>query len=406
MTSNAFVWRVFFVVLVVLVVAGLWAARATLLLGFAAAMLAVGISVPAGWLQRKGLPRGWAIALAAVGIGTVFVLLLLFVLPRLVEGLLALLGSLPGALRGFADVYEDARQSSDLLHAALPARTDADAGQALQTERARALLGRFAEASFAVAPAVLGGVGTLVTALVHLGFVIFIALFFVIDPTGHLKASFYLLPERLHARAAFIWSEMYHTARTWITALSFSIAITATLVWIVLGVFFGMPNALVVAVFAGLATFVPNIGAFLPIIPIVIFGLESDPSSVLLYVPAYLGIQLLESNVITPSIVKSELSIPAGALLLFQLLVALAFGPLGLLLAVPMLAMLMVLVRELYSYDVLGLRPEAIALRADREGRLILGGEGAAPPATPEEDAPAEDAPIEEAPAGKGRGTA
>ena len=166
---------------------------------------------------------------------------------------------------------------------------------------------------------------------------------------------------------------MYDTVRAWLTALSLSIAITTTLVWVILGLLLGMPNALVVAVFAGIATFIPNIGSVLPVIPIVVFTLASgDPSDVFLYVPVYLGIQLLESNVLTPSIVKAQLSIPAGLVLLFQLLVTLAFGALGLLLAVPMLAVLIVLVRELYSYDALGLRRLDIELSTNENGQMVL----------------------------------
>jgi predicted PurR-regulated permease PerM len=76
----------------------------------------------------------------------------------------------------------------------------------------------------------------------------------------------------------------------------------------------------------------------------------------LILIPAYLVIQLAESNVITPTLVKAELNIPAGGLMIFQLLMTLAFGALGLLLAVPVFAGLIVLVREIYSYDLRGLR--------------------------------------------------
>ena len=169
-----------------------------------------------------------------------------------------------------------------------------------------------------------------------------------------------------------VWKELYATLRAWITALSLSISITVALVWLILGVLLGLPNSLVVAVFAGLATFIPNIGAFLPIIPITIFTLTSEPSNLLLYIPVYLAIQLTESNIITPAIVKAELEVPSGGLLIFQLLMTLAFGALGLLLAVPMLALLIVLVRELYAYDQLGLRNTVVELEINDQGHLQL----------------------------------
>ncbi len=107
---------------------------------------------------------------------------------------------------------------------------------------------------------------------------------------------------------------------------------------------------------------IPNIGAFLAIIPILIFGLASTtPERILIWLIVYLLIQLAESNVITPSVVKNQLHIPAGAMMVFQLIATVIFGALGLLLAVPLFAVIIVLVRELYSYDILGLRPEPAA---------------------------------------------
>ena len=58
--------------------------------------------------------------------------------------------------------------------------------------------------------------------------------------------------------------------------------------------------------------------------------------------------------------------------MVFQLLATLALGALGLLLAVPLLAVITVLVREIYAYDLLGLRHTQINLRADGYGRLAL----------------------------------
>ena len=58
----------------------------------------------------------------------------------------------------------------------------------------------------------------------------------------------------------------------------------------------------------------------------------------------------------TPQVVKAQLNIPAGFLMLFQLLITMALGAIGLVLAVPILACLIVFVREVYSYDVLHLR--------------------------------------------------
>ncbi|MCB0064139.1 MAG: AI-2E family transporter, partial [Caldilineaceae bacterium] len=350
-----------------------WHARGTLLLGFAAALIAVGISIPANGLIQLGLRRGWAIALAAIGVSFVGFLLFLFVVPRLLEDLSTLLSSIPSALRTLPTLYERLRTSSPALEAVLvPFPSDEVALNALTAQRIQEIVNRFFNAGMAIAPTVLGGVGTLLSILINFIVVLFIAIFFLVDPQSYVRASLYLLPREYHGEALQIWKELYQTLRAWLSALSLSIVITGALVWFILGILLGMPNPLVVAVFAGVATFIPNVGVFLPIIPITIFTLSEEPAQLLVYIPVYLLIQLVESNILTPSIVKAELNIPSGGLMIFQLLMTLAFGALGLLLAVPVLAVIIVLVRELYVYNRLHLRDTEIDVAIGHQGELRL----------------------------------
>ncbi len=372
MTFNEFFKRFLAVLAVVLLCLGIWTARSTLIFGFAAALIAVALSIPAGWLQRRGLRRGWAIAVATVDVGLVVMLLFFLVVPRLLTGVIELLSTIRPAISSLVTVYANLRERSEFLSAALPAPAFNLDSALIDSTRAQEVLQQFIDASLALAPSLLGGVGTVVAVVVNLIFVLFIAIFFLVDPQSYIKASLYLVPRHYHQRATEIWNELYRTLSLWISALLLSISITMGLVWLILGLLLGMPNAIVVAVFAGIATFIPNIGAFLPLIPIFIFTLASDPAQLVIYVPVYLLIQFTESNVITPSIVKAELKIPPGALMIFQLLVTLAFGALGLLLAVPLLAVLIVLVREIYSYDLLGLRNLEVEMKGNQAGQLVL----------------------------------
>lgn len=371
MSFSEFFKRFLVVLIVLLLWAGIWAARSTLLMGFAAALLAVGISIPAGWLQRHGWPRNLARAVSVVGFLLLLLALILWLVPRLFTQFFVLLETVPDALQTLAGVYASLRERSPFFHAALPAPPEVS-DTTVDPAAARALLTQFLNAGLAIVPTLWGGVNNVVTVLINIGLVLFIAVFFLIDPFSYIKASLFLIPQRLHGRAIDIWNKLYVTMRTWITTLMLSISITVTLVWLVLGLLLGMPNAIIVAVFAGLATFVPNIGAFLPLIPIAIFSLASSPGQFFVWGPAYLLIQLMESNVITPSLIKAELNIPAGGLLLFQLLMTFAFGALGLLLAVPVLGVLIILVREIYSYDWLGLRHLTIKLETDDHNKLVL----------------------------------
>jgi predicted PurR-regulated permease PerM len=107
---------------------------------------------------------------------------------------------------------------------------------------AQTLLNRFVSAGLAIAPSLLGGVSNVVAVLINVAFVLFIAIFFLVDPFSYIKASLFLMPQRYHVRALAIWSQLYHTARTWISTLFLSISITMTLVWLILGCCWGCPT--------------------------------------------------------------------------------------------------------------------------------------------------------------------
>jgi predicted PurR-regulated permease PerM len=83
-------------------------------------------------------------------------------------------------------------------------------------------------------------------------------------------------------------------------------------------------------------------------------ALLDGPEKVLYVVLAYVAIQQLEGLVLQPLLMKEGLELPPVLTILGQGLFSLVFGFLGLLLAVPLLATVMVPVKMLYVRDVVG----------------------------------------------------
>ena len=336
---------------------GLWSSRSILLLAFASVVIAIAIAQPMLMLQKRGVHRGLAVAASVLLSTALLVTLILWIAPTLAKGVGELANDLPGAVEKGKAAYQEWWTANPSLQRIFPALPEAPSGRQMDAAAVQNTFNWLVKSGMAIAPDLLGGIGLLAGILVNLGLVLFIAVFFLIAPQSYVRTLLYLTPPRHHARVREITGTLYLTLTKWLQAQLFSVTVIVLLVWILLGVILRMPNAMVVALFAGFATFIPNIGAVLPILPITIFTLAySDPSRLLIYIPVYLGIQFLESNVITPQVVRSQLNIPAGFLMLFQVLITLALGALGLVLAVPLLACLIVLVREIYSYDILKLR--------------------------------------------------
>jgi predicted PurR-regulated permease PerM len=67
----------------------------------------------------------------------------------------------------------------------------------------------------------------------------------------------------------------------------------------------------------------------------------------------YIGIQTVESNLVTPLVQRRLISMPPALTFVAQLVMGLFTGVLGLMLATPIMAMVIVLVKMLYIQDVL-----------------------------------------------------
>jgi predicted PurR-regulated permease PerM len=370
-----FVKRVLTVVFIIVVLLGLWHLRNIVLMGFLATIVSVSLSIPVQRLRRHfNLSRGLAIALTVIGLILVLGLLVTWILPTVVVQMAELGEDLPNAFDEAADTYDDWRRKNDVLASFLPAANSQEIRKALgfTGEDLSEPPISIADVTAFALPA-LGNVGSfLLGAIANILIIIIVSVFLLVDPMDYATGGLMLIPRSYQPRAVEVMMELRHTLVTWMTAQALSITVTIVLVWLVLGMILGMPNALAVGVIAGLATFIPNIGSIIPLIPIVIFTLADDPGRLIFILPAYILIQQVESNVITPSFVKSELNIPAGTILLFQLMAASLFGFLGILLAVPLLAVLITLVKELYVYDCLGMRGERVELVELEDGSVQL----------------------------------
>jgi predicted PurR-regulated permease PerM len=107
------------------------------------------------------------------------------------------------------------------------------------------------------------------------------------------------------------------------------------------------------AVLAGLLNVIPNVGPTLStVFPMSVALLDSPWKSVAVLV-LYVVVQNLESYLITPSVMHHQLKLLPGLTLTAQLLFTLVFGPLGLLLALPLAVCVQVIVREVVIHDLL-----------------------------------------------------
>ncbi len=96
---------------------------------------------------------------------------------------------------------------------------------------------------------------------------------------------------------------------------------------------------------AGLLEFIPTVGPVLSAVPAVLMGFVDSPEKALAVAVAYWGIQFLENNLLIPFLMRGEMDLPPAITLIAQTLMTLVFGFLGLMVAVPLTAAVLVPLR-------------------------------------------------------------
>ena len=192
-------------------------------------------------------------------------------------------------------------------------------------------------------------------ALANIVVVLVIALYLAVDPRPYVEGTVRLFPPAQRKRAREVLDAMGHTLRWWLIGKAASMTVVGIAVFIGLTAL-GVPLAGALALIAALLDFIPNFGPILALIPAALFALLQGPTQVLYVVLLYGAIQTVEGYVLTPLIDRTTVKLPPALTLTAMVVAALLFGWLGLLLAAPAAAALMVLVQMVYVEDILGER--------------------------------------------------
>jgi predicted PurR-regulated permease PerM len=183
--------------------------------------------------------------------------------------------------------------------------------------------------------------------------IMFVAIFVAVDPGLYHRGLMHLFPHRTRRKAGEVLSATATTLRRWMVmqlVAMLAIGVVTTVVLVLLGI----KAAIALGIIAGLLEFIPYFGPILSAVPAVAMALVDGPDKAAYVVLAYVGIQQLEGSVIQPLLMKEGLEIPPVLTILGQALLGLVLGFLGLMLAVPILATVMVPVKMLYVRDVVG----------------------------------------------------
>lgn len=204
---------------------------------------------------------------------------------------------------------------------------------------------------------VLGRLGgwamTLSDILSNIVVVVVSGIFLATEPRLYERGLVKLFPKH---RTDAMQSALHNTGRAlrkWLLGQLVSMTLVGVLTGIGLWLI-GVPSPLALALIAGLSEFIPLVGPTIGAVPGLLIALSAGPETALWAALVYLGVQQVESNLITPLVEKHVVSLPPSVTLIAVLAIGTLFGPLGVLLSAPLAVVLYALVNQLYVRDLLG----------------------------------------------------
>ena len=210
----------------------------------------------------------------------------------------------------------------------------------------------------------LSGVGGVFTSTLgafgNVAIVVLLAIYLASEPRFYSEGFVRLFPIPRRPRVTEILHQVYESLRWWLIGKFGSMLFIGFLTWTGLSIL-GVPIALTLALLAGLLSFIPNFGPIISAVPALLIAFVDSPITAVYVLILYIGVQIIESNVITPLIERETVELPPALTVVFQLGLGSLVGGLGLVLATPLLAMIVVIVQLVYLQDILGDREQGLA---------------------------------------------
>jgi predicted PurR-regulated permease PerM len=360
----------------------LWVGQSIVLLTFLGVLFGIALTAGVNWLERRRVPRGIGAVLIVLAFLGILVGIGAATAPSITRQLRDLRTQLPEAIGKIQRWVKERQQGvSQVLEQVAPdAVSDGDgqraqdttggpngkpagageegqAGQQRQaaqgTEKAPSLGQSVAEQIGGVARHLFGFFSSTLAVLGGMILILFVAIFVAIDAQTYQDGLMHLFPHEARPRAREVLSATAVMLRRWLLTQFISMMLVGVLTALVLQLL-GVKAAIALGIIAGILEFVPIAGPILASIPGIAMGFLDGPEMAIYVALAYVVIQQAEANLLYPLLMKKGLELPPVLTIFTQGVMLIVFGFLGLLVAVPMLAAVIVPIKMLYVRDVVG----------------------------------------------------
>lgn len=319
----------------VLVLLTLLYAAEVFLVVLAGVLLAILFHNTAAWLHTTtGLPEKWSTAIALVFPFLALGMLIWFMAPDISNQAGELTDRVPKALKELEKQLRSYKWADRLI----------DQGGQMQDalpsgSKAFDLVSGLFSSTF-------GALGNLVIALA-------IGVFIAAMPRTYLSGLIHLIPIKHRDRTRAVLQATRSALASWLTAKLIAMAVIGCLTTLGLWLL-EIDLALVLGIIAALLSFVPNIGPIVALVPALLIAFVSGPDQAMYVIALYAAIQTFESYILTPLLQQRMVDLPPALTITMQVLFGFLAGALGIIVATPLTAAAMVMIKMWYIEDILG----------------------------------------------------
>ena len=306
---------------------GLRNAGSILVLIFIALFLAIGLNPAVVRLRSWGLPRGLAVAIVALAVVGLLAGGIIALVPPLISQTTELIQNVPGYIQSLqrSETVNELVQRYDIVNRVTSALNAGTVGNAVG-----GVVG--------VGRMLAGTVFNLLTVLVLT--IYFMASFDRIRETGYS-----LVPASRRVRVRLLTDEILTKVGAYMVG-AISIAVLAGASTWLLAVILGLAYPFALAVVVAVTDLIPQIGATLGAIVVSLVGFASSLTDGIVCAVFFILYQQIENYLIYPNVMRRSVKVSDVAAVVAALLGVALFGVIGALVAIPMVAAVQLIMRE------------------------------------------------------------
>ena len=184
-------------------------------------------------------------------------------------------------------------------------------------------------------------VGTAVGGITTMFFILVLGLFFAMEPRVYERGVQWMVPRAARAEFALTVERMGFTLRRLLAGKLTGMVAEGVLTWVALALG-GVPLPALLGIITGTLAFIPNIGAFISGVLMLLVGFSAGSDTGVWAIGTYVVVQAFDGYVLNPVVAKKTVDMPPALTLGAQILASALFGLIGLALADSFVAMMKV----------------------------------------------------------------